>query len=79
MTRIVLDSSACNRLEGIGDFAELCDEHGRIIGYFMSGDQRPGQPPAGFESSLSREEVERRRNTRSGRTTEEILRGLGME
>ena len=79
MTRIVLEPSACNRLKSIGDFAELCDELGQIIGYFMSGDQRPDHPPAGLESELSREEIERRQNTRSGRTTEEILRGLGLE
>ena len=78
MTRIILDSSACNRLQGIAGLAELCDEQGQIIGYFLSGDQRPGQPPPGFDSSLSREEIERRRSTRAGRTTTEILRSLGL-
>jgi len=79
MTKIVLDSSICDRLQKLGGLAEICNDQGHIIGYFMSPSEKPGKPPAGLESSLAREEIERRKNCRTGRTTAEILSGLGLE
>jgi hypothetical protein len=78
MTTIIIDKSLSEQLSSIDDLAELCNEQGKVVGYFFTGDRRPGQPPPGFEVPLSREEIERRRNSRVGRTTQEILRGLGL-
>ena len=78
MTRITLDSQLSRTLGEMDRLVELCDEQGKLLGYFVAEDPNPGQPPPGFESSLSAEEVERRRGTRTGRTTDEILREAGL-
>jgi hypothetical protein len=76
MTKITLDSAACHQLECVTGSAEICDQHGQIVGYFISGTHKPGQLPPGFEVPLSVEETEKRRTVRTGRTLDEILRGL---
>jgi len=80
MTRITLDADACQRLDAVVDqTAEICDSEGRVIGYFVPDGRRPGQPPEGLEIPLSIELTERRRGIRSGRTLDEILRGIGIQ
>jgi hypothetical protein len=80
MTRITLDADACQRLDAVVEHtAEICDSEGRVIGYFVPDGRRPGQPPEGLEIPLSTELTERRRGIRSGRTLDEILRGIGIQ
>lgn len=79
MTRIILDSATCEQLISIDGSAELCDEQGHIVGYFLAGDRKPGQPPPGFEIPLSIEEIEKLRGARTGRTLKEILKGLDLQ
>jgi hypothetical protein len=80
MTRITLDADACQRLDAVVEHtAEICDSEGRVIGYFVPDGRRPGQPPEGLEIPLSTELTERRRGMRSGRTLDEILRGIGIQ
>ena len=78
MTKITLDTDACDQLGKVDGCAEICDEQGNVIGCFFAGELRPGQPPPGLEIPLSIEEIQRRRGTRTGRTAQEILRGLGL-
>ncbi len=80
MTRITLDADACQRLDAVVEHtAEICDSEGRVIGYFVPDGRRPGQPPEGLEIPLSTELTEHRRGIRSGRTLDEILRGIGIQ
>jgi len=70
MTRITIDKKTRAKLNGLHDHAVLCDDTGRTIGYFLpSGLLRDVSP-------YSEEEIERRRQKRSGRSLDEILRDL---
>ena len=77
MGRIIFDAATCSQLTEAAATQD-CDPTGQVVGYFFAGDDKPGQPPPGFEIPISIEETERRRQVRTGRTTEEILRGLGL-
>jgi hypothetical protein len=77
MVRYTLDSETSRHLEAAAQPVELCDDAGRVIGFFLPEVDARGKPPAGLEVPLSTEEIERRRQSRSGRTLDEILRGLG--
>jgi hypothetical protein len=77
MVRYTLDSETSRRLCEASQAVELCDDSGKVIGYFLPETGPHGMPPAGLESPLSGEEIERRRGSQSGRTLDEILRGLG--
>jgi len=76
MARITLDPEVCRKLDAVAETVEICDLEGRVIGFFLPDIGRPGVPPADLRVPLSVEEVERRRQARSGRTLDEILRGL---
>lgn len=78
MVRYTLDSETCRRLGEVNQAVELCDGAGKVIGFFLPDAGPRGLPPAGLESPLSQEEIERRRRARTGRTLVEILRGLGQ-
>lgn len=78
MTKITLDNTACNQLGGIDGSAEIRNEQGELLGYFLASDRKLGQPPPGFEVPLSIEETEKRREAQAGRTLDEILRGMGL-
>lgn len=78
MDRIVFDAETCTQLTE-SPATEVCDPTGQVVGYFFAGDSKPGQPPPGFEVPISIEETERRRQVRTGRTTEQILGSLGLE
>lgn len=76
MVQVRLDSETCRQLGSVSQTVELCDTEGRVIGFFLPESGPHGLPPAGLEIPLSVEEVQRRRQARSGRTLDEILRGL---
>lgn len=76
MVRYTLDSETCRRLGEATQTVELCDTAGRVIGFFLPGAAPCGQPPAALQVPLTADEIERRRTHRSGRTLNEILRGL---
>lgn len=79
MVRYTLDSETSRRLGAAAQPVELCDDAGRVIGFFLPEGSPRGVPPAGLEVPLGNEEIERRRRSRSGRTLDEILRGLGPQ
>ena len=59
MTRLVLDSQWSQKFGEIDRLVELCDETGKLLGYFVAEDPNPGLPPPDFESPLSAEEIAR--------------------
>jgi len=71
MTKMIVDASLPDKLQGLVSPVELCDSHGRVFGRYY-----PRLDPAEFnlEPQISREEVERRLNS-SERwyTTAEVL------
>lgn len=70
MTKITIDQETRAKLSGLREHVELCDETGNTIGYFL---------PTGVLKHLSPlpdEEIERRREKRSGRPLRDILREL---
>lgn len=74
MVRYTLDAETCRRLGEAMQTVELCDDAGRVIGFFLPESASRGQPPAGLQVPLTEDEIERRRARRSGRTLDEILR-----
>lgn len=73
MVRYALDAETCRQLGEATQTVELCDGAGRVIGFFLPEGVPRGIPPAGMQIPLSREEIERRRACRSGRTLDEIF------
>ena len=83
MVRIRLDADVCQKLYGAAEPVEVCDATGRVIGLFLPdgipvGVKR-GVPPADLPIPLTAEELAARRQSRTGRTLEEILSGLGQQ
>jgi hypothetical protein len=76
MVRYTLDSETCRRLGEASQTVELVDGTGRVIGFFLPEAGPRGVPPAGLQIPLTADEIEQRRAQRSGRTLDEILRGL---
>lgn len=80
MTRVVLDSATVERLHGLSESLELCDESGNVFGRFV-----PDENSTAFrhwlknlDPGISEEEMDRRakRSLSEGHTTEEVLRRL---
>jgi hypothetical protein len=70
MTRITITDETAAEFNQVNDAVEVCDESGRRVGYFF--------PPGTLKtlSPLSADELERRRQQRSGRPLSEILKDL---
>jgi hypothetical protein len=77
MTKVLVDEDLGARLGHLAEHAELCDNTGRTLGYFL--------PPAVFEKlfcaslqvPFSEEEIARRREATGGRPLAEIWQSLG--
>ena len=76
MTKVVLDTGVLSKLAGIRETALLCDQSGRVIGYFEPLEPPTGKGADGTESPFSDEEIQRFREQRSGRSLQEILAAL---
>lgn len=76
MTRITVDSDTQSKLDGLNDLLEICDESGRTLGYFHPASSGTGGVSEQVKSPLRREELERRRQERTGRPLADILRDL---
>ena len=74
MTQITIDATTQQQLLAPGGQVMLCDESGRMIGYFVP----TRVPPEVLEWSreISDEEIERARSEPGGCTTEELLEQL---
>ncbi len=82
MVRIRFDADVCHKLDGAAEPVAVCDATGRVIGLFLpagipAGIKR-GVLPANLEIPLRAAELAMRRQSRTGRTLEEILRSVGV-
>jgi hypothetical protein len=73
MTKVIVDAAMRARLHDLSELLEVCDESGRTLGYFHplvhSGNAKALSP-------FTDEEIERRRQQRTGRPLGEILEDL---
>jgi hypothetical protein len=75
MTRVVLDAALRSQLNNLDQPLEVCDESGRVLGYFHPifpagvGSARPQSP-------YTREEIERFRQQTTARPLADILQEL---
>lgn len=74
MSKIVVDQSLREKLLGMREALELCDESGQLIGHFWPVPDHALYE--GEECPLSDEELARRAQERSGRTLAEIMADL---
>ena len=76
MVKIILDSTLLGRLTPVESALEICDTNGRTVGYFhpaLVGSSEVNPSP---QSPFSDEELQRRRQQRSGRSLAGILKRL---
>ena len=74
MSRIVLDEDTIARLAELTGSVEVCDNHGKVIGYF-----RPKLDPEKYsplEPQVSEEELRRREQSDKWYTTAQVLERL---
>ncbi len=74
MTQIIVDAALIEKLSGLLEPVQLCDEHGRVLGDFCPVIDRSMYK--GVDAPASAEELDRRDRETGGLTTEEVLRRL---
>jgi len=75
MVKRILDSALLGQLAPSNCTLEICDPSGHTVGYFHPAPGRPQERPSA-RSPFSDEELQRRRQQRSGRPLSEILERL---
>jgi hypothetical protein len=73
MTRLTVDAAFLARLDKLDSIVEVCDESGRTVGYFHSV---LASNAGAARSPFSDEEIQRRRQQRTGRALSEIMADL---
>ena len=75
MTRIVMDAALREKLNGLNQIVELCDDSGHVVARVVPTTMQVR--PEDLIPPIDEEEIERRRNsTAPGYTTAEVLRHL---
>jgi hypothetical protein len=77
MTRLIIDAATLARLQNLQDLSEVCDESGRVLGYFHPVLPSEAAARAERRSPFTDEELQQRRQQRTGRPLAEILERLG--
>ena len=77
MTRVVVDATFSSKLGHVDRLAEVCDETGRVLGYFHPLVQSTESAAGKVRSPFSDEEIHQRRQQDAGRPLGEILEDLG--
>jgi hypothetical protein len=76
MTKLTIDAGTLAKLHNLDAPLEVCDESGKTLGYF-----HPAIPANGADSAarspFSDEELQRRRQQRTGSPLAEVLERLG--
>ncbi|MSR56943.1 MAG: hypothetical protein EXS05_04645 [Planctomycetaceae bacterium] len=72
MTRVVIDRGVIFKLNELREALELCDESGRLLGYFTPA----ADPCERFEPPITEEELRRIENDPRSYTTVEVLAHL---
>ena len=75
MTRLIIDPETLAKLHNLEGLVEVCDESGKTLGYFHPVVRANGVGQT-VHSPFSDEELERRRQQRTGRPLAEILERL---
>lgn len=74
MTQLTVDAATLAKIRAISETTEVRDEAGELVGYFSPiGVQ---QDASTWQSPNTREELERRRQVRTGRPLTDILTDL---
>lgn len=80
MTRVVVDSDMVEKLHGLSESLELCDEAGNVFGRFVPEEGSPAfrEWLRNLEPGISMEEMRRRaeRAPNEGLSTEQVLEHL---
>jgi len=74
MSRLLLDASLADNLRKAFDVVEIVDEAGRVLGVYTPILKHV--PPPGFKFPITDEELERRKQEKTGRSLDEILQDL---
>jgi hypothetical protein len=75
MSRIIVDAALREKLSGLTEVVELCDESGRVLGRFLPKLDRAHYE--NLEPQISKEELQRRRQSKERTyTTAEVLAHL---
>ncbi len=77
MVKVTVDAALLAQLGQVDTALEICDADGRTVGYFHPADGRFVGQRRPIRSPFSDEELQRRRQQRSGRPLAEILEQLG--
>jgi 3-hydroxyacyl-CoA dehydrogenase len=73
MGKLVLDKAMQSKLATVSGVAELCDEQGRTVGYYVSAEVYQQFPRVRIMPEITDEELEEARREEGGVTTEELL------
>ena len=71
MTKVIIDAATRANLHNLDTVLQVCDEDGHTLGYF-----HPTADGAPIRSPISDEEIERRRQQRTGKPLADILERL---
>ncbi len=77
MTRLTIDPETLAKLHNLDVPLEVCDESGKTLGYFHPAAPANGAGQAA-RSPFSDEELQRRRQQRTGGPLAEVLKRLGQ-
>jgi hypothetical protein len=76
MTQLVIDPVLCSKLQNLTAQVELLDESGQAVGHFLPPNVYQRLLYASVKIPFSEEEIERRRQTKGGRSLAEIMADL---
>jgi len=79
MTRITLDATTVAQLTGLAGPAQLCDDHGLVLGWYQPGVFSERPPSLKELSPFSDKELQRRKQQPGEKPLKEVLRELGAE
>ena len=78
MTRLVVDAQTTEKLRGVTESLELCDEAGNVLGTFRPSENSPAFRAwlKTLDHGLSEEEVQRRISSPDKLSTEQVVQRL---
>jgi hypothetical protein len=76
VTKLTVDTATLAKLHNLDGLFEVCDESGRTLGYFHPLVQPGAHTPSAARSPFTDEEIQQRRQQRTGRPLAEILEKL---
>jgi len=76
--KVVIDPELLKTLGGLTGYTLLCDSTGKTLGIYQPVQEQIRGADINLECPISEEELQRRRQVKTGKTTEEILQRLGL-